>query len=80
MLIRHFINERGTGPNKLSQRRLGVLLGTEEKNGLKVAEHSFVGGQRVTRVTARVINLTNKHGGEKRNGTQKTISQNLLIF
>jgi len=30
-----------------------------------VAEHSFAGGQRVTSVTARVLNQTNKHGGEK---------------
>ena len=34
---------------------------------LKVAEHSFAGGQRVA---ARVLNYTNKHGGEKSNGTQ----------
>ena len=27
----------------------------------------------------RLLNLTNKHGGEKGNGTEGTISQNLLI-
>ena len=31
-------------------------------------------------MTACILNETNKHGGEKSNGTQKTISQNLLIF
>ena len=30
-------------------------------------------------MTARVLNRTNKHGGEKSNGTQETVSQNLLI-
>ena len=29
----------------------------------------------VTRVIARALNETNKHDGEKSNGTQKTISQ-----
>ena len=46
---------------------------------VKVAEHSFCGRSAVTRMTARVFNWTNKHGREKSNGTQKTISQNLLI-
>ena len=30
-------------------------------------------------VVARVLNYTNKHGGEKSNDTKKTISQNLLF-
>ena len=29
----------------------------------------------MTRMTARVLNYTSKYGGEKSNGTQKTISQ-----
>ena len=45
---------------------------------IKVAEHSFAGKSEVTRLTACVLNYTNKHGGEKSNGT-KMISQNLLI-
>ena len=30
-------------------------------------------------MTARVLNYTNKPGGEENNGTHKAISQNLLI-
>ena len=33
----------------------------------------------VTRMMAHVLNKTNKHGSEKSNGTETTISQNLLI-
>ena len=33
----------------------------------------------VTGMTACVLNKTHKHGGEKSNGTENTISQNLLI-
>ena len=42
-------------------------------NLVKVAEHSGWSA------LARVLNWTNKHGSEKSSGTQKTISQNLLI-
>ena len=44
----------------------------------KVAEHSFVAVSDNSHDSC-VLHWTNEHGGANSNGTQKTISQNLLI-